>query len=217
MSTKPALNDTIEEILPTHLSGVYIVGPSSSGKTTLCKALAARIHLSPSRHISEVARSVMKSTSYTRDHVEKLDMQRAILRAQSAAEKNARSRYTTNGKTTTQSSVSPFLLCDRSAIDPLVYASLSATDFTGAEILAESPELQELLPIYQQALFVLLHPVDEWIEDDGVRSLADPVKYPSAYKEYLERFGIGYQELNDGLKGLEARVDQVLSWAAIGR
>lgn len=217
MSNSVTLGSTSEGELPTHLSGIYLVGPSSSGKTTLCKALAARLHLPQSRHISEVARSVMKSTSYTRDHVGKLDMQRAILCAQAAAEDNARSQHTTNDQGGKRSQIPPFLLCDRSAIDPIVYASLSDTDFTGAEILAEGPELQGLLPVYRQALFVLLHPVDEWIEDDGVRSLADPVKYPATYKEYLERFGIGCQELDDSLKGLDDRVNQVLSWVATRR
>lgn len=201
--------------IPTHLSGIYVVGSSSSGKTTLCRALATRLSLPPNRHITEVARSVMRATTFTRDDVSKLDMQRAILNAQFAAENDARSQCTT--ETTTRFQNPGFLLCDRSAIDPIVYATLSASESTGAEILAESPELQSLLPTYRRALFILLHPVKEWIEDDGVRSLSDPSLYPDTYKGFLERFGIKYYEMDDTLKELNGRVDKVLDWINAAR
>ncbi|KDN51115.1 hypothetical protein RSAG8_00744, partial [Rhizoctonia solani AG-8 WAC10335] len=197
-------------IIPPHLTGLYIVGPSSTGKTTLCRALASRLHLPPGQHISEVARTVMRSSSFTRDHVDKLDMQRAIMHAQITTENSAR-----NQTLATRSSGPLFLLCDRSAIDPLVYAALSATEGTGAEILAESNEMQGILPIYRRAVFVLLHPVQEWFEDDGIRSLADPSGYPLTYKHYLNRYEIKYHEIDSSLKDLDGRVNAVLSWAGI--
>ncbi|CAE6538467.1 unnamed protein product, partial [Rhizoctonia solani] len=197
-------------IIPPHLTGLYVVGPSSSGKTTLCKALALHLHLSPDQHISEVARSVMRSSSFTRDHVDKLEMQKTIMLAQITAEQNARNQASATG-----SSDPLFLLCDRSAIDPLVYAALSATESTGAETLAGSSEMQSILPVYRRAIFVLLYPVKEWFEDDGIRSLADPSNYPLTYKHYLNQFGIQYYELDSSLKDLDGRINAVLSWANI--
>ncbi|KAG8715393.1 hypothetical protein FRC08_010639 [Ceratobasidium sp. 394] len=198
------------EMTPTHLSGVYVVGPSSSGKTTLCKALAARLGLAPTRHVAEVARTVMQTTRFTREHVGTLAMQQAILNAQAVAEGKARMQH--GGAS--QDGSRPFLLCDRSAIDPIVYAHFSIVDQHGAEALAESAELQGILPIYQDALFVLLHPVPEWIEDDGVRALDDPRRYPAVFKTYLERFGLDYEEMGEEIKGLDHRVDRVLRWIA---
>ncbi|KAJ1308793.1 hypothetical protein OPQ81_004483 [Rhizoctonia solani] len=199
--------------IPAHLTGLYIVGPSSTGKTTLCKALAARLQLPPNRYISEVARSVMRSTGFTRDHVDKLEMQRAILNAQVATENDIRSQISAVTAELVHDNL--FLLCDRSAIDPLVYAALSSAEATGAEILAEGDELKRILPIYRRAIFVLLHPVKEWFEDDGVRSLDDPSSYPNAFKHYMNRFGIKYYEIDDSLKDLDERVNVVLSWAGI--
>ncbi|KAL5636790.1 hypothetical protein ACGC1H_000680 [Rhizoctonia solani] len=197
--------------IPPHLTGLYIVGPSSTGKTTLCRALASRLQLSPTQHVSEVARTVMRSSSFTRDHVDKLEMQQAIMHAQITAENTARSQ----SFTTKSPSNASFLLCDRSAIDPLIYAALSATEGSGAKVLAESDEMQAILPVYRRAIFVLLHPVKEWFEDDGIRSLADPSGYPLTYKHYLSRFEIKYYEIDSSLKDLDERVNAVLSWAGI--
>ncbi|KAH7343654.1 AAA domain-containing protein [Rhizoctonia solani] len=197
--------------IPPHLTGLYVVGPSSSGKTTLCKALASRLHLPPTQHISEVARTVMRTSNFTRDHVDTLDMQRTIMNAQIATENSARSQVSASEERQDH----PFLLCDRSAIDPLVYAALSATEATGGEILAESDGLWHILLIYRRAVFILLNPVKEWIEDDGVRSLADPSGYPSTYRQYLNQFGIKYYEIDSSLKDLDGRVNVVLSWAGI--
>jgi nicotinamide riboside kinase len=210
MPAQSETNMNSDGMPPTHLSGVYVVGPSSSGKTTLCKALAARLCLPRDRHISEVARSVMQASSFTREHVGMLAMQQSILNAQAEAESKARARY----RGATWSPTAPFLLCDRSAIDPIVYAYFSTIDKSGAETLVESAELRGLLPVYRDALFVLLHPVVEWLEDDGVRSLDDPQKYPTVFKEYLEKFKLDYEEMGDSVKGLEDRVDMVLGWVA---
>ncbi|KAG9103720.1 hypothetical protein FRC06_008577 [Ceratobasidium sp. 370] len=149
----------------------------------------------------------MQTTRFTREHVGTLAMQRAILNAQAEAEGKARMQH--SGASQDQS---PFLLSDRSAIDPIVYAHFSTADQHGAEELVESAELRGVLPIYRDALFVLLHPVREWIEDDGVRSLEDPHRYPVVFKTYLDRFGLDYEEIGEDIRGLDDRVDRVLKW-----
>ncbi|KAG9126196.1 hypothetical protein FRC07_004521, partial [Ceratobasidium sp. 392] len=160
------------------------------------------------RHVSEVARTVMQTTRFTREHVGMLDMQQAILDAQTEAEHKARMQHggVTRGQT------APFLLCDRSAIDPIVYAHFSTAGESGADKLVESAEFCQALPVYRDALFVLLHPVEEWVEDDGVRSLNDPHKYPAVFKMFLNRFGFDYEEMGEDVKNLEDRVDRVLEW-----
>ncbi|TFY59054.1 hypothetical protein EVG20_g7929 [Dentipellis fragilis] len=55
---------------------IYIVGPSSTGKTTLCTALATHLGLPSALHITEVARTVMRSTSFTRADVGTLFLER---------------------------------------------------------------------------------------------------------------------------------------------
>lgn len=66
----------------TDITTIHIVGPSSTGKTTLCKALAAVLGLPQEVCISEVARTVMRERNFTRNDVGKLEMQRAIMEAQ---------------------------------------------------------------------------------------------------------------------------------------
>ncbi|KAG8689368.1 hypothetical protein FRC09_012452 [Ceratobasidium sp. 395] len=120
-------------------------------------------------------------------------MQQAILSAQIEAEKTARMQH--GGVTRDQTA--PFLLCDRSAIDPIVYAYFSTAGETGANTLVESAGLSGLLPVYRHALFILLHPVEEWIEDDGIRSMRDPHRYPTVYKMFLNKLGIDYEEMGE--------------------
>nr|GAT54311.1 predicted protein [Mycena chlorophos] len=95
-----------------HPQRVYVVGPSSSGKTTLCQALAVHLQLKPSQHISEVARTVIRELGLSREHIGRLEMQQAILLAHLQREKEC----------------DPIqdLLCDRSALDPIVYAIFTA-------------------------------------------------------------------------------------------
>ncbi|THH18766.1 hypothetical protein EW146_g2264 [Bondarzewia mesenterica] len=72
------------------VSAIYIVGPSSTGKTTLCNALAARLGLSSTVCITEVARTVMRQQGFTRDDVARPEMQKAIMDAQLEHDKGAR-------------------------------------------------------------------------------------------------------------------------------
>lgn len=51
--------------------GIFITGPSSTGKTFLCNALKARLRDMGilTYHISEVARTVMREQGFTRKDV----------------------------------------------------------------------------------------------------------------------------------------------------
>ncbi|QRW13640.1 AAA domain protein [Ceratobasidium sp. AG-Ba] len=152
----------------------------------------------------------MRSTSFTRAHVGMIDMQKTILHAQVDAESRARTHPADPNKGYN----GPFILCDRSALDPIVYAHFSTEGESGARELIDGEEIQRLLPDYRTALFVLLHPVAEWIEDDGVRSLDDPYKCPIVFKTVMNNLNISFKEMGGELKGLEDRVDKVLEWMA---
>lgn len=87
---------------PSHsarlITAIYLVGPSSAGKTTLCNALATTLGLPKEAHISEVARTVMRERGFTRDDVGKLEMQKAIMEAQLKEDRSARRYATATGR-----------------------------------------------------------------------------------------------------------------------
>lgn len=188
---------------------IYLVGPSSSGKSTLCDALERA--LTDLRReevvvIKEVARTVMAATGFTRDDVGRLAMQEAIMHAQLRAELAARA-----------SNPGAVLISDRSAIDPVAYARLFDARSPGnagdVVALTQQTEFQRLLPIYRKSLFVLLRPVQEWIVDDGVRSMEDQWPSYQMFKEVLQELGIRFHEVGDEVLDLDVRVELVLKWA----
>ena len=79
------------------ITAIYVVGPSSTGKTTLCDALAATLGLPREVCISEIARTVMREQGFTRNDVGKLEMQKAIMDAQLKEDKSAR-RYSVQAR-----------------------------------------------------------------------------------------------------------------------
>src|SRR5258706_16092250 len=110
-------------------TSIYVVGPSSTGKTTLCGALSKHIlaesQLQSPRSdgrgvllysISEVARKVMRERQFTRVDVGTLEMQQAILEAQVKTERDAMTSFASSDPTKEK-----VLLTDRCALDALVY------------------------------------------------------------------------------------------------
>ncbi|KAI0333201.1 hypothetical protein GY45DRAFT_1245171 [Cubamyces sp. BRFM 1775] len=189
-----------------HYGAVFVLGPSSSGKTTLCDALAEKLGIRPPQYIKEVARNVMKTHGFTRDNTDTYEMQYAIMAAQLEAEERA--------ATTLQTTIvgSPkVILSDRSAIDPIVYAGTSGVPgaLNRRRRLLEDVALQKMLPAYRNSLFVVLEPVTEWLEDDGVRSLEDPERYNSVLFATLRELGIPYVTIGTEMKDICARVDFV--------
>ena len=129
---------------------VFVLGASSSGKTTLCNALAQDLQLETELYIREVARNVMKTQGFSRKHTHLYEMQEAIMLAQLQAERSA-AGYTGDGVRR----VDILLLSDRSAIDPVVYAATSGTPDAQdmQHRLLETPSLQQNMAFYRRSLF----------------------------------------------------------------
>ncbi|KAI0077241.1 hypothetical protein K474DRAFT_1116053 [Panus rudis PR-1116 ss-1] len=183
------------------LAAIFVLGPSSSGKTTLCDALARDLRLPPSRYITEVARTVMKETGFTRNDTYKYEMQAAIMNAQVKAEMEALQLGDIQAGELR-------LLSDRSAVDPIIYASTASTSSANEtrKRLLESEAFRTVIGTYKRSLFVVLQPVSEWIYDDGVRSLEDPWNYVDTLRRFLEEYDIPFWEISESVKSLVERV-----------
>ncbi|KAI0919369.1 hypothetical protein AcW1_003921 [Taiwanofungus camphoratus] len=181
---------------------IFVLGPSSSGKTTLCNAIAESLNVDAARYVKEVARTVMKTHGFTRDDVDTYEMQYSIMMAQLKAEEKVIKMGGGND-------TGVMLLSDRSAIDPVVY--LATSNAPGAaerhRKLLENDELQKILPLYRESLFIVLKPVAEWIQDDGVRSLEDPWKYNGKLIETLKALRIPFVQIGERMKDIQARVE----------
>ncbi|KAN0101108.1 AAA domain containing protein [Tylopilus felleus] len=187
------------------LTELYVVGPSSTGKTTLCNAVAESLKLRSWCYITEVARQIMKRRGFTREDVGKIEMQSAIMLAQLEKEAEVCER----ARNTRES----LILSDRSGVDPIVYAILTAKDERQARqrknLLVDHPTFQTALKRYRRAKFLLLRPVPEWIVDDGVRSLEQHARSFHVYRQVLAELGIPYQEMGEEIKDLSERTNWV--------
>ena len=53
---------------------------------------------------------------------------------------------------------------------------------------------------------VVLHPVAEWVVDDGVRSLEDPIKYNEVLLATLRELELSFIEIGGEMRDLQQRV-----------
>ena len=184
---------------------LYIIGPSSTGKTTLCNALAQSMIPHSWCYITEVARQVMKRRGFTRDDVGTIEMQSAIMLAQLEREAEVCERARSTGET--------LVLSDRSGVDSIVYAVLTAKNERQARqkksILLEHPTFQSALKRYRKAKFLLLRPVPEWLVDDGVRILEQHARSFYVFHAVLAELGIPYHVMGEEVKDLSERVNWV--------
>ncbi|KAK0204327.1 AAA domain-containing protein [Desarmillaria ectypa] len=182
---------------------IYVVGPSSTGKTTLCTALAKKLDLHGSAYITEVARTVIKERGFTKAHIGLLEMQEAIMDAQIDHEKETRGSF-------------PVQVFDRSAVDPIVYAVLTGrSDLDGKErwkSLSRKDNFKETLADYRKpsSVFFLLAPVEEWLVDDGTRHLDNGKECFGIFERVLSGLGISYSIIGEGVKSLNDRTSLVL-------
>ncbi|KAG8926329.1 hypothetical protein FRC02_008963 [Tulasnella sp. 418] len=210
--------------MPLNYETIYVVGPSSAGKTTLCNALEKQIPVKA--YIKEVARTVMRDRGFSRSDVGeggKIEMQYAIMHAQLEAEGKARQRpgdettwpYSWTKKPTASDDV---VLCDRSALDPIVYVGWCVSNELKTQTrkkMLDDEEFQKVLPTYQKSLFVLLHPVEEWVVDDGVRSLEQRGLFNQELMELLSELKIPFKEIGPEVKDLQERVKLVQGWLGL--
>ncbi|KNZ72228.1 hypothetical protein J132_04138, partial [Termitomyces sp. J132] len=172
----------------------------STGKTTLVGALALKLGLNFPAVVKEVARNIMMTQGFSRDDVNSLKMQHAILVAQLEREKEGRE--------------CPIQICDRSAVDPIVYAVLTSNTAEEARIrrnfLVNSPMFQAALEVYRQSTFLLLAPIPEWLVDDGVRLIEKQNQYFGVFKTELQRLGINFRIIGQDMRSQEERVVWVL-------
>ena len=214
------------------ITSIYVVGPSSTGKSTLCGALSKHFigesQLQSSRSdrrgvllysISEVARKVMRERQFTRDDVGTLEMQQAILEAQVKAEGDAMASLASSDSTKEK-----VLLSDRCAIDALVYTRKYVSE-NAYKTLCETLEFREALGRYRgeraegndgtQVLFILTLPVAEWLIDDGIRSMDEPEAVLEEFRNVLNELEIPFVELGSEIMELGRRVEWVVSKARL--
>jgi len=191
----------------SYTTSIYIVGPSSTGKTTLCEALAKRLNLEAPAYTTEVAREIIRTHGFTRKNIGMLEMQVAIMEAHLEREEEI------DGRT------GQIRLCDRSAVDPIVYAILTSENDEEShkrrQILINSPKFQRALGGYQRSVFVLLTPIPEWLVDDGIRHMDNQLQCLEVFRQTLKDLGICYRELGPDMRSVAERTAVVMGLARI--
>lgn len=152
---------------------IYIIGAQCTGKTTLVNALESEfarttqhegiLRFSKPTIIRELARKVLKEKQFTREDIttspaRALMLQQHILDAQFYAERAV----------SAPAAPSEWYMCDRSGLDPIVYALLFVGEDAAAELLA-TDTWKELEKRMKESIVVLCESGCVWLEDDGVR------------------------------------------------
>jgi nicotinamide riboside kinase len=207
---------------PERSVSIYVLGPSvrsfadkiniltdfevqSTGKTTLCNALAQKLNLDESAYVTEVARHVMKEKGYSRDTINSLQMQEDIMEAHMLLEQ--------------ESAKHAVRVCDRTAIDPIVYAVVTSRDEEESRRkqnhLTCSANFQKALQQYRESIVILLKPVAGWLIDDGIRSTENQDKCLQIYRRLLAEMDVPYYELGTEMTFLPERVGFVMGLARL--
>ncbi|KAH8733140.1 AAA domain-containing protein [Phaeosphaeriaceae sp. PMI808] len=197
------------------MNTVYVIGAQSTGKTTLVNAIeedfntysaAFDIHV-----IREVARTVLREKGFDRLDITNspsraLQLQIHILEAQYNAEMAASAL-----------NESALCICDRSGLDPIVYARL----FVGPEAMEKIFKSQiwlELETRMKEGIVILCEAGCSWLEDDGVRLMpndaAEWMRVDAVFRQLLKSRGIPYHVVPMNMLDLGERVDFVRSLVA---
>jgi len=188
---------------------VYIIGPQSTGKTTLVNALVERFR-GDVPVIQEIARHVMKEKGYSRIDVDSTDserryaMQNDIFQAQIEKEDSyllSRTKF----------------ISDRSAIDPLVYLM----QYSGTNLLdritsrVKWQKVRERYGDAKESLVVLLLPVEDFLIDDDIRYMAksthDWHSLAATFQRFLHEQDISAIEFGEECRDIGNRVERVLT------
>lgn len=205
--------------LPTPHKNVYIIGPQSTGKTTLVNALETLLlsadrsqqdglQLPPPAFVREVARDVLRAHQFSRDDIfvgsiRGLELQRRILDAQLAAEDVALSA----------GSRSVWLISDRSGVDPIVYARVFNGPGAAAE-LTSSEAWSKLRERMRHGLVFLCGVEPAWLVDDGTRRMPDNeddwMQVESAFREVLTAQAIDFIDIPRGVHEIGLRIGLII-------
>jgi len=189
---------------------IYIIGPQSTGKTTLVDALAHTLG-SEIPVVKEVARRVMQVKGYTREDVDstnhdrRFSLQRDIFTAQIERE---------NSFILSEKNIS--FLSDRSAIDPLVYLThyASINDVCRITSTSDWRNTRSRYADTSKSLIILLLPVDEFLVDDNVRYVSkcydDWHGLAGAFQGFMRAEKIPFIEIGNDCVKIEERVAVVL-------
>lgn len=163
-----------------YITNIYIIGPQSTGKTTLVNKLKADLEhwladtsIDKPHIVSEVARTVLAKHKYSAEDIQAsttrcFELQQLILEAQAAAEKEALK-------------TSSWFISDRSGFDPLVYAKRYAAP-GAVEQLQELDAWKQVKARMERSLIVVCEAGTPWLMDDGVRLM------PGSYDEWMQTF-----------------------------
>lgn len=189
---------------------IYLIGASAAGKTTLVETLSDhfRLHESsrPVAVVSEVARELVLRERVDPQDIQLgrevgMDLQRQILDEQKQREQNG-------------SQDSNLLLCDRSGLDPIVFAVRYGKGLRHQQLLSSSAWLY-LKPRMQRSLVILCEPSLEWFTADGVRvdagSATEQAELHALFVQLLQSEAISYKVLPASVTDRQARVDLVLT------
>jgi len=191
---------------------VYIIGPQSTGKSTLVDGLIERFN-GHVRVIKEIARKVMNDKGYTREDVNSGDRKRQFSFQNdiflTQLEEEARLHDTV-------------YISDRSAIDPLVYLYHYSGE-NAARRITSGEHWKTCCTRYanaEKSLIVLLFPVEMFLVDDNIRYVADSVDewmaFAATFVRFLEDQGIPFTSIGEDLIGLNERVELVLNQLSHG-
>jgi nicotinamide riboside kinase len=184
---------------------IYIVGAQCTGKTIIVNALVTHFDEAATKPllIEEVARGVIQKHQYTPadmtdSPVRALKLQHLILAAQVAAEEEAGSNW---------------FISDRSAIDPIVYASLYASEEAAAGMF-ETEAWKNCRVGMQEGLVIVCEAGTPFLHDDGVRLMPEDFERWMAVHDMfcrlLQEQGITFTVIRKEMVDLMQRVQLIL-------
>lgn len=196
---------------------VCVIGPQSTGKTTLINALSNRLN-NNIPVISEVARGVMHDKGYSRNDVASADRERkfAFQRDIFTAQIEMENTIMRSGKKTS-------FLSDRSGIDPLVYLNhySGPDEARRLKFTKEWRMARERYADPKKFLIILLSPVPEFLIDDDIRYMSnssdDWHSLAQSFRDFLEVEKIPFIEIGENIMQLEERVLLVLERLMLDR
>ncbi|CAO2656610.1 Nn.00g054130.m01.CDS01 [Neocucurbitaria sp. VM-36] len=198
------------------MKNIYVIGPQCTGKTTLVNALEldftpategnCKIFVQKPDITREVARTVLKEKGFTRDEfatspARALQLQKYIIEAQYDVE-------------TARSTTSPpsWYICDRSGLDPIVYAHLLVGPEAAARMLGTEIWL-DLERRMKEGIVFLCEAGCQWLIDDGTRLMptdsTDWMRVDDTFRKLLETRGISYSVVSKDMVDLRQRVEFV--------